>query len=422
MAFYMLLLIPTAFVLTDSEIPWGRRGAILGLALALAAWHQTGVALIWRLSGRLQEVVFLGYLLVSWSIWILLTNFEATYVVVIIGLFLQGIVFLSVFLSMRRMVYLTVALEGLNIWREVYIEGTPFGGWVIFDIISPVLFIMVAFFINAVAQQSEERQRLIGDLQATRDDLATAERNAGILGERHRLAREIHDTLAQGFTSIVIHLETLQRLFPSELTEVQQHHLDQAQRTARESLSEARSFVWALRPESLDRASLSEVLQRLAHRWSGETSIAATAVADGSESPLHPEVEVTLLRAAQEALSNVRKHAQASQVTITLSYLDDVVLLDVQDDGIGFDQAEIEASDSFELSGGYGLIALRERVEQLGGTRIIESTPGQGTTLVVQIPLDGQHFDGQSQQDSTDISERPLQKVTHDVNTNTNHR
>ena len=96
------------------------------------------------------------------------------------------------------------------------------------------------------------------------------------------------------------------------------------------------------------------------------------------------EVEVMLLRATQEALANVRKHARANRVSVTLSYMDDVVVLDVQDNGLGFDPTD-HTSPADQIESGYGLTAMRERIEQLGGTLLVESTPGEGTTLVVEI-------------------------------------
>jgi signal transduction histidine kinase len=208
-------------------------------------------------------------------------------------------------------------------------------------------------------------------------------RQAAVLEERQRLAREIHDTLAQGFTSIVMHLEAAEQSLPDESATVQQH-LDQARNTAREGLAQARRLVWALRPEILEGASLSAALERVVARWARESGIAASATTTGTAYSLPAEVEVTLLRAAQEALSNVRKHAQAGQVAVTLSYMGDMVVLDVQDDGSGFDPARIQ-TPATPATGGFGLTAMRERVEQLGGTLLVESVPGQGTTLVVEV-------------------------------------
>jgi signal transduction histidine kinase len=222
---------------------------------------------------------------------------------------------------------------------------------------------------------------------------------AGVSGERQRLAHEIHDTLAQGFTSIVMNLEAAEGMLPSGLSSVQQY-LDQARSIARESLAEARRLMWALRPESLERSSLAEALSRLAESFSEESGGTATASATvtGTPQPLTPEIEVTLLRVAQEALSNCRKHAQASQVAITLSYMNNLVALNVQDDGVGFDANQLggggrgtkkkeEEPAGAQSTGGFGLVGMRERVEQLRGTLLVESAPAEGTTLMVAIPL-----------------------------------
>jgi signal transduction histidine kinase len=207
-----------------------------------------------------------------------------------------------------------------------------------------------------------------------------------VLDERQRLAREIHDTLAQGFTSIVMHLEAAEGALSGEWPAVQQH-LDQARRTARESLVQARRLVWALRPAILERTSLPTAVERVVAQWMADTGIAAQAVITGTATPLPPAAEIALLRTVQEALTNVRRHARASEVAVTLSYMSDLVVLDVQDDGVGFDPAEIQAPSAAGIAGGFGLAAMRERVEQLGGTLLIESAPGEGTTLVVEIPV-----------------------------------
>jgi signal transduction histidine kinase len=208
---------------------------------------------------------------------------------------------------------------------------------------------------------------------------------AGVLRERQRMAHEIHDTLAQGFTSIVLNLEAAEGALPQDL-ESMYRRLDQAQRTARESLAEARRLVWALRPESLERSSLSEALSRLAERHSDQDDASVSFSFTGTPRPLSPESEVTLLRTAQEALSNIRKYARASQVVMTLSYMKDLVALDVHDDGVGFEPARAHKAD--HSAGGFGLIGMRERAEQLGGTLVIESAPGKGTTLMVELPAD----------------------------------
>ena len=212
-------------------------------------------------------------------------------------------------------------------------------------------------------------------------------RRAGLIGERQRLAHEIHDTLAQGFASIVMNLEAADALLPTEHFTQGRWYLGQARLTARESLTEARRLVWALRPRLLEEAPLPEALSRLTERWSEASSIAGHTTVTGSPLPLPPEVEATLFRVAQEALTNVRKHARAHRAVLTLSYMHDRVTLDVRDDGTGFDPGKAYDATGSAHAGGFGLGTMRERVERLGGTFSIESAPGEGTTLTVELLL-----------------------------------
>lgn len=211
-------------------------------------------------------------------------------------------------------------------------------------------------------------------------------RRSGMIGERKRLAREIHDTLIQGFASIVMNLEAAEGSVDRSPAPFSRH-LDEARATAREGLSEARRIVWALRPEALEGAPLPEALSRLAARWSEAGGARADVAVTGEAAPLPTEVEVTLLRAAQEALTNVRKHARARRTVLTLSYMGDRVTLDVVDDGVGFEPGDAPAADDF--GGGFGLRAMRERVEGVGGALLVESEPGAGTTVAVEVPASG---------------------------------
>ncbi|MBV9452537.1 MAG: sensor histidine kinase [Rubrobacter sp.] len=216
--------------------------------------------------------------------------------------------------------------------------------------------------------------------------LVEQERQAGVLRERQRLAHEIHDTLAQGFTSIVMSVQIAEGTLAPDLTAPVRQLLDQVRLTARESLAEARRLMWALRPEALEHSSLPEALSSLAERWSGDCEVAASSTIIGTARSLSPDIEFALLRVAQEALANCRKYAQASQVVMTLSYMSNLVTLEVKDDGVGFDPAQPPTKRS-ELSGGFGLKGMRERVEQLSGTLLVESVPGEGTTLMVELPV-----------------------------------
>jgi signal transduction histidine kinase len=209
---------------------------------------------------------------------------------------------------------------------------------------------------------------------------------AGISSERQRLAQEIHDTLAQAFTSIVMKLEAAEGALDSDPTSVQRF-LEGARNIARESLAEARRLMWALRPESLERSSLPEALASLAERWSEECGVDASTTVTGTPHPLAPDIEVTLMRMAQEALTNCRKYAQARYVTLTLAYMNNLVTLNVQDDGVGFDPDQLHPDSSDQSTGGFGIMGMRERVEQLRGTLLVESALGEGTTLMVAIPV-----------------------------------
>ena len=160
-----------------------------------------------------------------------------------------------------------------------------------------------------------------------------------------------------------------------------QRHLGQAQEAARSGLRQARHVVEDLLPEPLAQAVLPDAIANVVTRWSESSGVSTEFTVTGEVVVLETAVDKTLLRATQEALANVRKHAQATCVTVTLSYWGDQVMLDIQDDGIGIASAE-KPTD-----GGYGLIAMRERIANLKGEVIIETEPDDGTTVAVSVPV-----------------------------------
>ena len=247
---------------------------------------------------------------------------------------------------------------------------------------SVVVFTIMSAWIWAIVRQSDERHRLIRDLQEAREELAAAERQAGVLEERARLAREIHDTLAQGFASVVTQLEAAGGVLREDPGRAE-HHIREAEEVARASLAEARSLVWALRPDAIATAGLAAAIGRLATAPGTRGEPVVEVEISGRARPLHPDVEVALLRAAQEALANARRHAGASHVTLTLTYFDDAVNLDVVDDGRGF---EPEAVGPGGPGGGFGLRGMRERAQHLGGQLTVESAPGEGTAVTIALP------------------------------------
>jgi signal transduction histidine kinase len=214
-----------------------------------------------------------------------------------------------------------------------------------------------------------ENAELHAKLLARARETATAE-------ERARMAREIHDTVAQGLTGIVTQLEAVEELVPATV----RGRVDTARHLARTSLVEVRRSIEALRPGPLHDARLGDAVGQAVTTWREQYDIPATFTMTGTPQPMHSEVEVTVLRAAQEALSNVGRHAQARRVDVTLSYMEDVVVLDVRDDGTGFDAA---------VADGFGLTAMRQRVRLLSGSVDVESAPGTGTAVSVTVPTIG---------------------------------
>ena len=253
--------------------------------------------------------------------------------------------------------------------------------------------IMVACNVPLSRETRNALEALGAEIALASENLQLVEeaKRLSILEERQRLAHEIHDTLAQGFTSITMSISAAQLAEPDKFSDSApaRRHLDLARRTARESLAEARRLVWALRPKSLDRHTLQEALVDLAEEWSGETGVEARVSITGTSCPLLPETEVALLRIAQEALANIHKHASASRAVLTLSYMDDRVFLDISDDGVGFDPAAPKRKVHPQDVGGFGLVAIRERVEQLGGQLLVESSAGRGTTLAIELSAPG---------------------------------
>lgn len=232
------------------------------------------------------------------------------------------------------------------------------------------------------AAQLRERRRMVLRLERALEEnaglhaqLLTQVREAGMMDERQRMAREIHDTLAQGLTGIITQIQAAQRTWESP--ETARPHTDRALGLARESLAEARRSVQALRPGQLAGSHLPEALDEFTRTWSQGTDVRAGLEVIGEPVALSPAIEVALFRVTQEALANVAKHADASRVGVTLSYLDDVVLLDVRDDGRGMTGRGRD---------GFGLNSMRQRIRGIGGRVEVESEAGEGTAVSATVP------------------------------------
>jgi signal transduction histidine kinase len=202
------------------------------------------------------------------------------------------------------------------------------------------------------------------------------------LEERARLAREIHDTLAQGFVGISSQLDAVAMCMPDE-TSPARKYLDLARRMARHSLTEARRSVMDLRASALEGQDLAAALQSGTRMWTAGSGVDVDVDVDGERCELPQEMEQHLLRIAQEAVTNVLKHAGASRIWIKLHTEARKLYLRIKDNGHGFEQDGVFAS----LGGHFGLIGMRERAERLGGELHLASHPGEGTEVEVRVPL-----------------------------------
>lgn len=210
-------------------------------------------------------------------------------------------------------------------------------------------------------------------------------REAGMLDERRRMAREIHDTMAQSLVGVLAQLEAAEQAVDDRAAV--RRHTARARDLARESLTEARRTVHAVQPSVLAEVRLPDALQEVSSRWTQSHGIPVRLRTTGDPRPLHTDVEVALLRTAQEALANVAKHAAAEYVHLTLSYMEAIVSLDVRDDGVGFTAAGATgAAPASGPSGGFGLIGMRQRVQRLAGRLEVESAPGEGTVVSASVP------------------------------------
>jgi signal transduction histidine kinase len=272
-----------------------------------------------------------------------------------------------------------LAMNAVGAASVGYWVGTPDGAVTAIALGIAVSAFTVAFgnYIGRIITQSGERASLIAQLEATRAELAEVSRQAGIMAERQRLAGEIHDTLAQGFSSILMLIQAAEaQLELSPVTARSQ--LGLAAQTARENLAEARTLVGGLASAQLQAGTLEDALRRITERASAELGLQATFATDGTSRRLSAATEVVLLRTGQEALANVRKHAAAHNVAVRLCYSSDRVRLEVSDDGAGFDPAIV--------NGGYGLRGMRARVDEAGGTFSVRSAPTEGTSVQVEVP------------------------------------
>lgn len=235
--------------------------------------------------------------------------------------------------------------------------------------------LLVGFFVTQLLTENHRRGELIRELEESRALLTSAYHEAGVMAERHRLAQEIHDTIGQGLTSTLMLIRAADAAAFKDPDRVRER-LALAQKTVSENLAEARAVVTATGPLHLRSAPLDTAIENITVRLGDELGISAEAHITGQPLPLAATLQVVLLRCAQEALANVRKHAQAGRVRVELSYHPKSVLLEISDDGRGFDTDQAQ---------GFGLRGMRSRAEQVNGVVSVVSHPGEGTSVTVEV-------------------------------------
>jgi signal transduction histidine kinase len=381
---YGTLVLSAVLTLLTTDRPWGFRFTTLGLAAVTALWvyfAYTRLPSKTQVSGPRIAVHFF----VMVGLGAVLMNRDMLYFVfVITGFFHAGL------MKPLRMIVVGIAVTSIIVNSHIvdlnHVEPEEL---VVFGVVFVVqtLAISFGFVLNEKMErlraQREEafraREAALEENAGLHMQLLTQAREAGVLDERQRMARDIHDTVAQGLAGIIAQLHAADG---TDEEAQRRRHLDSAVEMARESLAEARRTVQAIGPPTLDTAQLPEALAEVAAKWAEANAVPVEMVTTGDAKPMHPEIEVTLLRVTQEALQNAAKHSKAGRVGITLSYMEDQLALDVRDDGIGFEPANTKTDNG----NGYGISAMRQRVGRLAGTLSIESGPGRGTVVSAIVP------------------------------------
>ncbi|WP_434616351.1 sensor histidine kinase [Arthrobacter sp. A5] len=389
--FALLLTIAVVRLLTtvqDGPARW----ALLAVAVLLALVFLAGTVLEKRYAAGLSALdpgrYAIFWLATVTALWGVLLAGSAEFSWLAFPLF-----FLHIHVLPRRLAIVTVALMTAAVIASQWAASglaVPAAAAVVGPVLGAVFSIATGIAYRALYLEGELQRRAADELRRTRAELARTQHDAGVLAERERLAREIHDTLAQGFSSIVLLSRAADKSLSTGDPFTARNRLAMVQQTAADSLAEARNFVRGLSSPQLQESSLVESLRRLCEKT--ETEAAARGVGlrcrfelDGEPVELPQPYQVTLLRAAQSSLANVWLHAKAGTAVVTLSSLGSEVTMDIYDDGVGFDPAPAPARAD---GSGYGLRYLRERVGAQNGTLALESAPGEGTVVALRLPLE----------------------------------
>jgi signal transduction histidine kinase len=370
-------------VADGTPVPW-----VVAVSVVFAGWYFGGLLLSERTR---DHALAAGWLVGLALIWVGAVAISPEFVWLAFPLWLLA----GFVMRMRWAIVFSLVVLLVVIAAPLAHTGTTSYANIIGPVVGGVFALGISRGYLELVRDGRERQRLIASLVAAQqetaalqDELAVAQRDAGAVAERTRLSRDIHDTVAQSLTSIGMIAASATAAADSETAgpDAAARAFSQIGELAREGLADTRRIVDALMPAQLEGAALADALRRMLVRLHDETGIRTELRVDEDFPPLPVTTEVALLRTAQSALANVRLHARAGRVVVTMSDGGDAVRLDVVDDGIGFD-ATGWASRPAGPEGGYGLRAIRERLRELGGTLDVESAPGQGAALSASVPI-----------------------------------
>ncbi|SMQ73231.1 Signal transduction histidine kinase [Plantibacter sp. VKM Ac-1784] len=362
-------------------------GAILGVRFrrAVAASGGTDRATVSAgvRRGRLSVLAWLVVLSVEWVVLVLLSP-DAAYLVF-------PLFFLYLHLLPRAVAVPAVVIATIAAVVAIGLHAGFSVGGVVGPLVGAAVAVAIGLGYEALAREAAERERLIAELVEAREELAERGRQAGKLAERERLAADLHDTVAQALSSIQLLLHAAERSAVEQPgTEQLRSHIGLAREAAATALAETRSLIDELSPPALVGATIADALGRLAETTTAESGTPVSTTVTGDAFVLGTPVTTALLRAAQSSLANVVRHAAASRADVTLTYLDEEVILDIDDDGTGFDPARVAERTA---GGSFGMMSMRRRITELGGDVEVRSAPGAGTTITVRFAAPGAEGD-----------------------------
>ena len=366
-------------VADGTPVPWA-----LALSLIFAGWYFGGLIL----AGRTRDPVLAIWWLAGLAlIWVGTVAVSAEFVWLAFPLWLLA----GFILTLRWAIPFSVIILIVVIAAPLLHGGSTTYANVIGPLVGGVFAFGIARGYLELVRDGRERKRLIASLVTAQeetaqlqDELARTQRESGAGIERVRVSRDIHDTVAQALSSIGILARSAQTTSPDQVGIT----LGQIDQLARDGLVDARRIVNAMTPAELEGSALGDALRRMLSRLQNETGIRTDLHIDDGLPAVSMGAEVALLRTAQSALANIRAHADATRVVVTLADAGDSIRLDIVDDGAGFDATGWNARSSARSDGsGYGLRAMRSRLRELGGDLDVESAPGDGAALSASLPI-----------------------------------